>query len=299
VKIFVLGGSGFLGWNLISDIRWNHEIYSTYFNHPFELGGVKSIYFDINDFQSLETEIIHFNPDLIINCAGLSKISPCRHNPALAFKLNCESVYKLAILCEKLKIKLIHFSTDLVYSGDSSPYNENSETIPKSIYGKTKLLSENIIKSFSSDFVILRASLLYGWGNKHTESFVDWLSSAAKENRDIRLYYDQFRSMFYVKDAAKVIDSIIGSGIKNQIFNLGGFEKISRYEFGVKFFELFYPNNRNIIKSSVKDECNAEQLGIDCTMNISKLEQLLDFKPRCLIEGLDDMKNTLQGKELI
>jgi dTDP-4-dehydrorhamnose reductase len=299
VKIFIIGGSGFLGWNLVQDLLNKHEIISTYFSSNIRINGVKTIYSDITDYLKIEQEIKATNPDIVINCSGLTKVQECQDNPHLAFKLNCEAVFNLSLLIERMGIKLIHFSTDLVYAGDSDGfYSENSSAKPFSIYGKTKLLSETIVANNCSDFIVFRLALLYGFGNGYNNSFIDWIEKSVKENQKLRFYNDQMRSMLYVKDVAKVIEIILENNISKHIINLGGNMSISRFDFGAKFLELFYSDYKNIINTSLKNEENSKLFGYNCSMNISKLRQLLNFEPKSIDEGLNDMKIIKQPDHL-
>ena len=299
MKILIIGGSGFLGWNLSVGLKNKYEIISTYYSHNIRIDGVKTIYSDITDLSNLEQNIHEIKPDLVINCAGMTKIKECEVNPQLAFKLNCESVFNLSLLVKNLGIQLIHFSTDLVYSGNDGLYSEDSPTKPSNIYGKTKLFSEMIVENNCINYMIFRLALLYGCGNGKTNSFVDWIETCVKNDHPIRLYGDQYRSMLYVKDAVKIIDLFIQNKISNQILNMGGNQRVNRFEFGVKFLELFYSNYKNIINASLKNEPDADLLGFDCSMKIARLQNLSNFIPRSIIEGLNDMKLNFNQPEYL
>ena len=81
-------------------------------------------------------------PDILINLAALTNVDLCEKKPTLAKQVNVVGVENI---CEVFSGKIIHISTDYVFDGKEGPYKENNRTCPISVYGKTKLESENII----------------------------------------------------------------------------------------------------------------------------------------------------------
>ena len=100
--------------------------------------------------------------DLIINCSAYTAVDKAEECPEDAFAVNRMGVIQLVEFCERHQIKLIHFSTDFVFSGEGfSPYKEEDFTGPKSVYGASKLAGEEVILQSSLSALVIRTSWLY------------------------------------------------------------------------------------------------------------------------------------------
>ena len=81
-------------------------------------------------------------PDILINLAALTNVDLCERKPTLAKQVNVVGVENI---CDVFPGRIIHLSTDYVFDGKEGPYKESNKTCPISVYGETKLESENII----------------------------------------------------------------------------------------------------------------------------------------------------------
>ena len=106
--------------------------------------------------------------------------------------------------------KVIHISTDYVFSGQSfRPYEENDEPYPQGIYGRTKLEGEALLTSFCQNAMIIRTAWLY---SEFGKNFVKTMLQLAGTRPEINVVADQIGSPTYAGDLAEAIHSIISSG---------------------------------------------------------------------------------------
>ncbi len=127
--------------------------------------------------------------DAAINCAAVSSTGGCLADPARAFLLNSVWPWKLALHCRENRIRLLHMSTDLVWSGGIPPYKRNSPAVPMSFYGWTKLLGDIVVTRHNPDALVVRTSVLVGEvGASQTTFSEDILSGRAT-----RFYADSIR----------------------------------------------------------------------------------------------------------
>jgi len=111
---------------------------------------------DARKEQYFFDQIRHIQPNYIVNCIGVL-ISEARQNPKNAMSLNAHLPHKLAKLANNINAKLIHMSTDCVFSGKKkSPYHETDETDGKDTYAKTKALGEVV----SENHLTIRTSVV-------------------------------------------------------------------------------------------------------------------------------------------
>jgi dTDP-4-dehydrorhamnose reductase len=103
--------------------------------------------------------------DLVINCAAMTSVDLCEQQPELAYQINAEAPAQLATACQDKRIRLVHFSTDYVFSGNAAgPYDESHSPGPRTVYGASKLAGEIAVRQCCSNHLIVRTSWLYGPG---------------------------------------------------------------------------------------------------------------------------------------
>jgi len=150
-RILILGASGMLGHTLFSEFAKHSDInvYATARNNdllkkilPAYL--LKSIIknIDAESINSIHELIKKVKPEIVINCIGIIKQLPEANNHIISININALFPHKLALLCKDHGARLIHFSTDCVYSGEKGNYSEENFPDAKDLYGKTKYLGE-------------------------------------------------------------------------------------------------------------------------------------------------------------
>lgn len=170
MKILITGSRGQLGTQLIEVLQLGRS----------ELGSISELYnnadilgvdideLDITNFSAVKDRVSLFNPDIIFNCSAYTDVDGCETNTELAMKVNAIGVRNLAIAAEQVRAKLVHISTDYVFSGTGhNPFSEYDQPAPVSVYGKSKLLGEEYVKYFSTQYFIIRTSWLYGHYGKN------------------------------------------------------------------------------------------------------------------------------------
>ncbi len=135
------------------------------------------------------------------NCASMSSTTVCGKNPAHAFIVNSLWPSRLALFCREHGIRLVHISTDLVWSGGTPPYRAKSPGVPMSIYGWTKLLGDRGVMRADPSALIVRTSVLVGDVGAENPTFSeDILSGRAKS-----FYADSIRHHTPIVPFAKTL----------------------------------------------------------------------------------------------
>ena len=175
----------------------------------------------------------------IVNCAAYTAVDKAETDIENADLVNRKAVKKLALVSEELNIKLIHISTDYVFDGKNfKPYNEEYQTNPQGIYGKTKLDGENeMIKINPKNSIIIRTSWVYSsFGN----NFVKTMLRLGKEKESLTVVFDQVGTPTYARDLAKVILDIIPkiNNSKVEIYNYSNEGVLSWYDFAKEIMKM-------------------------------------------------------------
>ena len=140
MKILVLGANGNLGTSLVPKLIETNK----YEVVPFTRRDI-----NVMDLKDLKEKIDKVSPDIIINTVAYNKVDACENDlkeQELAIALNMRLPKNLALICEERNIKLIHFSTNYVFSGEKDTYTEFDEPAPVNFYGLSKLLGEEAVK---------------------------------------------------------------------------------------------------------------------------------------------------------
>lgn len=202
MKIMIAGANGQLGTELQRQLA---EGKNTIAVLPSEVVNATVCGFDIDtlsitDKDALEKYILTEKPDVVINCSAYTNVDGCEENPQLAFEVNAVGARNIAIACEKANAKLIHISTDYVFSGeDSTPYSEYNLPAPQSVYGKSKWLGEEYVKTFCSKHFIVRTAWLYGYAGGN---FVKTMLRVLKQNGEAKVVNDQLGNPTNAEDLA-------------------------------------------------------------------------------------------------
>lgn len=150
MKILIFGGSGMLGHRLWIELSKKHDTYVTIRRN-------KNIFPDLdvfprekirtnveaNYFDQVTRAVASIQPDLVINCIGLIKqMGHLARDPLLSISLNSILPHRLSMICRVANIRMIHISTDCVFSGKKGNYTEEDDSDAVDLYGRTKFLGE-------------------------------------------------------------------------------------------------------------------------------------------------------------
>lgn len=160
MKIVITGAKGMLGSDLTSLLMKEYDVIPTGKNDL----DITKLDFVINYFKINKA-------DLIINCAAYTDVDSSEANRDNAFLLNAIGPRNLAVVSNEKNIPLVHISTDYIFDGlKGSSYLEQDIPNPLNVYGETKLAGENLVKSITNKYYIIRTQWLYGSKGKN---FVD------------------------------------------------------------------------------------------------------------------------------
>ena len=150
MKVLVIGASGMIGNAVLRVLseKQDWQVYGTlrdgdagrFFSDAIKrrlLGGI-----DVQHLDALMGVLGSLRPDVVINCAGLTKHKPEAENPLVSVPINALMPHRLAGLCKLVGARLVHVSTDCVFSGEKGDYLETDFADARDVYGKSKALGE-------------------------------------------------------------------------------------------------------------------------------------------------------------
>ena len=165
---------------------------------------------DITSLDQSVSRIKEISPDYLIHSAAYTDVDGCEQDPEKAYLVNGIGTRNVTIACEEVKCPILYISSDYVFDGASKePYHEWDLTGPVTRYGRSKLMGEQFVHSFTNRFYIVRTSWLYGNNGKN---FVDTICRLLSEKDEIDVVDDQIGSPTYTYDLAFTLRELIGKG---------------------------------------------------------------------------------------
>ncbi len=285
-KVLITGGSGLLGQYLNLSVSKNFKILTTYNDNLGNCGEFDSEKIDLLNEKELKILFQEFLPEIVIHAAAITNPVPKENQSAKDyFDINVTATKNIAALCESFHSKLIYISTDLVYAGYRGSFlKEDAKLIPASLYAETKLVGESKVKEFTDNYLILRTALLYGFGLNHSRCHFHFIYDELKNNRPVKLFTDQFRTPISLIDTSRIISALAEMDLKGEIINLGGIERVSRYELGEMLCSIA-GFDKNFLQKITMDEIPNYPKVEDVSLNIDKL-QSFGLKPTNIEENI-------------
>lgn len=228
MNILITGANGQLG-NELKKLENNFSSWNFFY------GDLPQI--DITNKTLIEEFTQQNNISAIINCAAYTAVDKAEEDKELANKVNAIGPSILAEVAASNKIQFIHVSTDFVFNGKNhQPYLETDLPAPISVYGKTKLLGEQLVLKNCPSAIILRTSWLYSsFGN----NFVKTMQRLGTDRDQLNVIFDQIGTPTYAADLANTILKILSSNKQSAgIFHYSNEGVASWYDFSIAIMEL-------------------------------------------------------------
>ena len=351
-KILITGSSGYVGQHLIAALAhhgintystFKYEVYCAYNllptfesdlhkictsgqHHP-SIVKMEALSLDLTADVITKIQHICGSVDVVIHLAALSSPFYCQTHPSDAWAIN------VALKLVELNAPIVYMSTDQVYAGSKQFYQEDDETLPVNLYGRTKLAFERALLHGSThdktaplltkdelgdstipeylnpanlqylkphpSSVILRSSLILGRATPFEHgckkgsfpSFLQFVHDRLKSCTETEYFTNEYRSMVHIEDVVKAImhfteQSLNGGFDAVRTYNLGGSERVNRYELAVKMAEKLQLDGSCVKGVNRPQEEGSVPSPPDISMNVSKLTMELGAEK---LDGLDEI----------
>ena len=213
-RLLITGGKGQLA-----------TAFKSNFKSDFDLLSLDSNELDITDKSEVESILVKFKPDIVLNCAAYTNVDGAENDFKKANEVNSDAIRNILSKFDGLFVQI---STDYIFDGKNGPYSEFASSNPINKYGLSKLNGEEIALKMSNHLILIRANVIFDLNSK--SSFLDWVIRSLKNKKEISVVNDQYGNPIWSVDLAKIIFQLIKNDEKG-IFNVGTDKIISRYEF--------------------------------------------------------------------
>lgn len=208
MRILILGGDGMLGHQLLRQWQGKHEVRVSLRRDPgsyarFGLFNPENSYYgvDVVRIEELIEVMADFHPQAVINAVGIIKQQSAAKESIPSIDINALFPHRLAMLCKAIDARLIHMSTDCVFSGRKGNYQEGDASDAEDLYGKSKFLGE----VHETNCVTLRTSII-GPELTRKKSLFEWFFA---QTGTVQGYRKAIFSGFTTLEMASIIDNLL------------------------------------------------------------------------------------------
>lgn len=216
----MIGGSGLLGLRITRLAQLaGHSVVATYYASAQLTDGADWRKLDIRRRDDVTALAVDARPDIIINAAYRQS----------DWETTADGAAHVALAAVAARARLVHVSSNAVFSGAAPSYDETRQPDPVTPYGAAKAAAETAVKAIDAAAVIARTSLIIGDGDSPPERLVHELVSGATPGA---LFADQVRCPVHVDDLASALLDLAASP-QAGMCHVAGTDAISRYELGL------------------------------------------------------------------
>lgn len=239
-KVFIIGISGQLGFQLALRLREKFLVSGAYFANQVDIPDVQTYPISLKNLEVLETLIRIQAPDFTINAFGITDPKVIVNQEKLSENLNIMMAVSFAVLANKIKAKHVHLSCAEVYDGSDGNYQEDhADFTLVDPLGKQKIAAETYIRTQTLESTILRLGKVVGLGHPYRPSYFDRLRLACATRTSFDAPADKKHSFLSKSSFTAAVEQILLGEIpmKHRTFNLGGCT-LSEQEFALGWAEL-------------------------------------------------------------
>ena len=249
MNILLTGAAGQLGSELLPLLSRRGNLTVTDRSKPVS-ATANWVEMDIGNGPQLEVLLKRLQPALIVNTAAYTAVDQAEADPETALEINAELPARLADWSKRNDARLLHYSTDYVFDGNTPrPYLETDTPNPQNIYGESKLAGERAIEAAACKHVTLRTSWVY---SSHGKNFVLSMLNLARMGTSLKVVDDQRGCPTWARNLAHASIAVIDAwqttaqAGSNGVFHYCDDRSLSWYEFARMIF-------RYAIKAGILD----------------------------------------------
>lgn len=238
MKILLLSAAGQVGYELHRSLAPWGEVIATTRDGRLP-GGAAAQALELTDADALHNLLARHQPDLIVNASAYTAVDRAESEPELAHRLNAQVPAQLAQWCAARGARLLHYSTDYVFNGQSErPWREDDECAPLGVYGHSKRDGELAVLQSGAEYLILRTAWVYA---ARGHNFLRTMLRLGAERESLRVVADQIGTPTPARWIAEASLALLvharGEGWQSGIVHLTAQGETSWHGFAEAIFE--------------------------------------------------------------
>jgi dTDP-4-dehydrorhamnose reductase len=285
VRVLVTGAGGLLGGRLAACLHGRGFEVVALHRRAAPPAGPRAIGVDLLDEGAIGRLLDAERPAGVLHAAALGRADRCQERPDEAHASNVVLPGRLARECATRGIRLVALSTDLVFAGDAAPFAETDAPLPLGVYGRTKREGERAVLEVFPNAAVARVALVYGRGHGGRGTASESVAWALREGRPVRLFRDEHRTPVDAESVADAAARLL-AGTARGLFHLGGPERLSRYELGLRLARALGLPESGLVAASQGDYAGADPRPPDVSLDSRRARRELGWEPRSVETAL-------------
>ena len=285
MRVLVTGAGGLLGGRLAALLHARGLDVLAAHRRVLPPPGPRRVRVELTDEAALSRLFDRWPPDAVVHAAALGRPDLCEASPEEAERANTRLPRTVARHCRERTIRLVALSTDLVFAGDRRFVSERDAAAPTSLYGRTKLAGEEAALREHEAAAVARVALVLGRGHGPRRTSTESVFRALTGGPPLRLFVDEYRTPVDPESVADAIERLLvrgGSGI----FHLGGPERLSRHELGVRVARAFGFAESAVTAARQADHPGPDRRAADVSLDSTRARRELGWEPRPIDEAI-------------
>ena len=285
MRILILGGDGMLGHQVFKSLSSRHDVRVTLRQSlsaykDFNLFNAENAYegIEVGSMDRLIDVLGEFRAEAIVNAVGIVKQRSTAKESIPSLEINSFFPHRLAGLCRAMGIRMVHMSTDCVFSGRKGWYREADLSDAEDLYGRTKYLGE----VYDSHCVTLRTSII-GKELSRSQGLLEWFLS---QRGSVQGFKNALFSGFTTLELSRIIEKIL-----TEYPGKGGLYHVSSDP--ISKFDLL-----TLIKSKMGlriEIIPTEEPRLDRSLDSTRFRKNLNYTPRTWEEMIGELSMSLKG----
>lgn len=271
--IFITGGAGLLGANWAAEIKDRYAVTLGLHERSIAMEGVDCRFVNLDSPDDIGTAIREAKASIVIHSAAMTNVDACEASPTKAHHDNVVIARNVAQACAAENTKLVHISTDHLFSGRSSMMNEASAIEPLNVYAQTKAEAEVAVLDACPLAIVSRTNF-FGWGLPYRKSFSDTIIGALRAGHEIFLFSDAYFTPILMQPLIEAAHNLLEAGASG-LFHMAGDERISKYEFGLRLASAFDFDTDLIKPTLLAKRCDLTPRPLDLSLSNAKLRRAI------------------------
>jgi dTDP-4-dehydrorhamnose reductase len=285
-RLLVTGASGQLGYHLCRYlVAEGYEVDGTYNSRRPALPAVRLLECNFENPAHL-ARLGENDYRAVIHTAALTSPDECERKPDLTRRVNVIGTEALLKIFPA-SARFIYISTDLVFDGTKGRYRETEPINPVNVYARSKAAAERGVRKRRGG-VVVRMALMYGPETPFPGGFLAWMKRRLEKGEEVPLYTDQYRTPIYAGDMVRALRLLIERPARHRLYHLGGAQRLTRWEFGTLYAEIF-GWDRTLLRP-VSCETAGVVRGRDCSLDCRRFLREFGFRPEGVAGGLARLK---------
>ncbi|HEX5270961.1 MAG TPA: sugar nucleotide-binding protein [Gemmataceae bacterium] len=212
LPLLITGITGVAGYNAFHYFRDRYpgQVIGTRPRRTWRLTGPGVVVLDAEDGDGMRDLFRAYRFGSVLNAVGNCALKSCELDPTMARTVNVASAASVVAGARAHGARLVHLSSDLVFSGKGAGgYVESDPVDPVTVYGRTMVQGEAIIRDGDPSAAVLRISLPMGVSFNGHAGAIDWIQSRFRAGRPATLYFDEVRSCAYTDDLNRAFERFL------------------------------------------------------------------------------------------